>query len=77
MDDPFANPSDPTKLSDRELLIALYHRMEYLAAKAGEANHNGNSKLEHLAWASLGASGLAGMEATISLIAWGIWVIAR
>jgi hypothetical protein len=49
--------------------------MGYLVEKAVKANGNGYSKLEHVAWAALGASGMAGVMASASLIAWIVTVV--
>ena len=74
MDDnpPAPSPLNPDEftVSDRELLVLILKRMEWLIEKVRLSNGHGNSKLERLVWISLGASGIAVVMASTSLIAW-------
>ncbi len=63
------SPPNPSDLTDHELLIQLFLRMNWLVERVEAMNHRG-SRAEHLAYAALGASGVALVLAGTSLIAW-------
>ncbi len=80
-DNPPPSPLNPDGLdeftiSDRELLVLILKRMDWLIEKIRVSNGHGNSVLMRVVWTALGASGIASMMALASLIAW-IVVAAR